>query len=227
MSATIVVTGTDTGIGKTVFSAALVAALDGAYWKPVQAGLSGPTDSDTVRRLAAADRENILPETYRLKTPASPHLAAERDGIEIDVETLSAVPATPGGAPLIIEGAGGLMVPLRRDYLQLDLYARWKLPVVLVASTRLGTINHSLLSIEALQRRGVPLLGVAFIGDSMSDSENTIVTMGGTRRLGRLPHLDELSPASLSAAFAANFRIADFIATAPAAPPSSAHPSTP
>ena len=217
MSAAVVVTGTDTGIGKTVFSAALVSALGGAYWKPVQAGLSGPTDSETVRRLAAADREFILPETYRLKTLASPHLAAERDGISIDVERLVDVPATPRNAPLIIEGAGGLMVPLRRDYLQLDLYARWKLPVVLVASTRLGTINHSLLSIEALKRRDIPLLGVAFIGDSMTDSENTIVTMGGTRRLGRLPHLDELSPASLSAAFAANFRISEFIAS-PVAP---------
>lgn len=169
MSATIVVTGTDTGIGKTVFSAALVAALNGAYWKPVQAGLSGPTDSETVRRLAAADRDYILPEAYRLKTPASPHLAAERDGVELDIARLLQIPAPPRDAPLVIEGAGGLMVPLRRDYLQLDLYARWQRPVVLVASTRLGTINHALLSIEALKRRDIPLLGVAFIGDSMAE----------------------------------------------------------
>jgi len=216
MSPRIIVTGTDTDIGKTVFSAALVAALEAYYWKPVQSGLAAPTDSETVRQLTAMQPERVLPEVYRLTIPVSPHLSAERDGIEIDIERLTTVPSVPGDAPLVIEGAGGLMVPITRRDLQIDLFARWGFPVVLVASTRLGTINHSLLSIEALRRRNIPLLGIAFVGDEMADSESTIAAMVGVRRLGRLPRLDPLTPATLRAAFEANFRLADF--TAPVTP---------
>jgi dethiobiotin synthetase len=211
MRPAIVVTGTDTDVGKTVFAAALVAALSADYWKPVQAGLSGETDRDVVRRLSGATAERLIPEVYRLSTPASPHLAAERDGIEIDVERLAGLPSSANGAPLVIEGAGGLMVPLTRKYLQIDLFARWQAPVVLVAATRLGTINHSLLSIEALKRRDIRILGVAFVGDENADSERTIAEVGGVRRLGRLPHLATLDSASLSAAFGANFDAADIL----------------
>ena len=211
-----VVTGTDTDVGKTVLAAALVGALDGCYWKPVQAGLAGETDAETVRRLALVSADRIIPEVYRLTMPASPHLAAERDGIEIDVDRLTVLPAAGGAHPLFIEGAGGLMVPLTRKHLQIDLFVRWGLPVILCASTRLGTINHSLLSIEALRRRGIPLHGVAFVGDEQADSERTIVEMGGVRRLGRLPHLDRLDAATLRAAFERSFRRADFLADASA-----------
>jgi|SRR6476661_7821707 dethiobiotin synthetase len=207
-----VVTGTDTDVGKTVLAAALVAALKGCYWKPVQAGLAGETDADIVLRISDVAAERIIPEVYRLTTAASPHLAAERDGIEIDVERLAKMPDAGGAHPLVIEGAGGLMVPLTRHFLQIDLFARWGVPVILCASTRLGTINHSLLSIEALKRRGIPLLGIAFVGDEQADSERTISEMGGVRRLGRLPHLDPLDAASLRAAFDRNFRRADFLA---------------
>lgn len=211
----IVVTGTDTDVGKTVFAAALVGALDGYYWKPVQAGRQPETDAETVRRLSGLDAERILPEVYDLTTPASPHLAAERDGIEIDVQRLAHLPSTPRGAPLVIEGAGGLLVPLTRKHLQADLFALWRAPVVLVGATRLGTINHTLLSIEALKRRDIPLLGIAFVGDENADSERTVVEMGGTRRLGRLPRLDPLDVASLRAAFATSFNTADFLAPVP------------
>lgn len=213
MRPAIVVTGTDTDVGKTVFSAALTAALGAYYWKPVQAGRQPDADSETVRRLGDVPADRILPEVYDLSTPASPHLAAEHDGIEIDIARLSTLPATPGDAPIVIEGAGGLMVPLTRYELQLDQFARWNLPVVLVAATRLGTINHSLLSIEALRRRGVPMLGIAFCGNENADSERTIVEMGGVRRLGRLPWLDPLDAPALRAAFEANFRTADFLAS--------------
>lgn len=213
MRPAIVVTGTDTDVGKTVFAAALTAALGAYYWKPVQAGRQPDADSKTVRRLAGVPADRILPEVYDLSTPASPHLAAERDGIEIDVARLSELPATPGDAPLIIEGAGGLMVPLTRRELLIDQFARWNVPVVLVAATRLGTINHSLLSIEALRHRGIPVLGVAFSGPENEDSERTIAEMGGARRLGRLPWLDPLDAPALRAAFAANFRAADFLAS--------------
>ena len=199
MNVRIVVTGTDTGIGKTVFSAALSGALDAYYWKPVQAGRQPETDAETVRRLGKVPAERILPDVCDLTTPASPHLAAERGGIEIDLARLATLPATPGDAPLVIEGAGGLMVPLTRRELQIDLFARWGLPVVLVAATRLGTINHTLLSIEALKRRGIPLLGVAFVGEENADSERTICEMGCVRRLGRLIGTRGAAPAQAAA----------------------------
>jgi dethiobiotin synthetase len=212
MNPAIVVTGTDTDVGKTVFAAALADALGAAYWKPVQAGSDAETDAVAVQRLANVPADRILPEVYRLKTAASPHLAAERDGLEIDVARLTELPQTIGGIPLVVEAAGGLLVPLTRRLLQIDLLARWAAPVVLVASTRLGTINHSLLSIEALRRRLIPIVGIAFVGDENADSERTIAAMGDVRRLGRLPLLDPLDAGSLRAAFAANFRAADFLA---------------
>lgn len=202
MTRSIVVTGTDTGIGKTVFAAGLAGALGLPYWKPIQAGLDGETDSERVARLAGCA---IRPEAYRLTTPASPHRAAEIDGIAIDIARLS-----HPDAPHVIEGAGGVMVPLTREALQIDVFARWRLPVVVVAGTQLGTINHTLLTIEAVRMRGIQLVGVAFVGAANEDSERTICDMGKVRRLGRLPVLDQLDRSSLRAAFAANFRIGDF-----------------
>jgi dethiobiotin synthetase len=192
-----VVSGTDTGIGKTVFAAALAGALGLAYWKPVQSGTEEGTDSETVRRLSGVE---ILPEAYMFALPASPHLAAEVEGRSIDPASLT-VPEKPA----VIEGAGGLMVPLTRDTLFIDVFARWKLPLVLVARTSLGTINHTLLSIAALRARGVPLHGVAFVGPYNEDSESIICQMGGARRLGRLDIVDPLDAAGLAAAFARGF----------------------
>ncbi len=209
MTPRFVVAGTDTDVGKTVFAAALVAALDGCYWKPVQCGLAGETDAACVQRLSGLPPARILPEAYRLNAPASPHLAAEREGVAIDIEAL-ALPAT--ARPLVVEPAGGLMVPLTRALLQIDLIARWGVPVILCAATRLGTINHSLLSIEALKRRGIALAGIAFIGDEQADVERTIVEMGAVRRLGRLPRLAPLDAQTLRAAFERHFKRADFLA---------------
>jgi dethiobiotin synthetase len=208
MTPRFVVTGTDTGIGKTVFAAALAGALDAVYWKPVQSGLEDPTDSETVRRLSGLAAERVLPERYKLRTPASPHLAAAIDGVTIDVHGLE-LPSTQ--RPLVIEGAGGLMVPLTRDITYIDIFARWRAPLVLCARTALGTINHSLLSIAAIRARGIPLVGVAFLGDENADSEQIIVELGGTRRLGRLPKLAPLDAPSLKAAFTAAFEIDDFL----------------
>jgi dethiobiotin synthetase len=200
MTARFVVTGTDTDIGKTVFAAALAGALGASYWKPIQSGLEGETDSDTVRRLSGAA---VMPEKYRLKRPASPHYSAEAEGIAIDPAAL-----VPPDGPLVIEGAGGLMVPLTRDTLYIDVFMRWGLPLILCARTSLGTINHSLLSIAAIRARNIPLAGVAFIGDYNEDNEATICEMGKTKRLGRLPFLDPLTPGSLRAAFAQEFDLA-------------------
>ncbi|MBB4631326.1 dethiobiotin synthase [Sphingosinicella soli] len=200
----IVVTGTDTGVGKTVFAAALAGALRAHYWKPVQAGLEDGSDAQSVAALSGLPAGYILPEAYRLTTPCSPHRAAELDGIEID----PGLPLPPHD-PLVVEGAGGALVPVTRHILYADIFARWALPVVIVARTELGTISHSLLTIEALRSRGVPILGIAFSGDANEDSEATICAIGNVRRLGRLPRVPLTAP-SLSSAFASAFRLEDF-----------------
>ncbi|TGQ66133.1 MAG: ATP-dependent dethiobiotin synthetase BioD [Mesorhizobium sp.] len=208
MTVQIVVTGTDTGIGKTVFAAGLAGLLDGFYWKPVQAGILEGTDSETVSKLAGLPADRVLAESWRLNEPLSPHRAAELDSVEIDADTLM-LPATD--RPLVVEGAGGLMVPVNRRTLYIDIFARWRAPVVLCARTGLGTINHTLLSIEALRARSIKLLGVAFIGDEMADTQRTIAEMGKVRVLGRLPRLDPLTSEALRAAMKASFEVADFM----------------
>jgi dethiobiotin synthetase len=202
----IVVTGTDTEVGKTVFAAALAGALGGSYWKPVQAGLDGGGDSTTIASLFGLGGDRVFPEAYRFTTPCSPHRAAELDGVSIDPGRL--IP--PEATPLVIEGAGGVLVPVTRDLLFADLFARWDLPIVLVARTGLGTINHSLLSIEALRARGLSILGIAFVGEAQEDSESSIAAIGAVKRLGRLPLLDPLNARTLAAAFRTHFRIEDF-----------------
>jgi dethiobiotin synthetase len=193
-----VVTGTDTDVGKTVFAAALAGHLRGWYWKPVQAGLEEGTDRKRVGALSGLAHGRVLPEAYRLNTPCSPHRAAELDGVTISPENL----ALPAQRPLVVEGAGGALVPLTGDLLFADVFARWALPAIVVARTTLGTINHSLLTIEALRKRGVTIHGVAFVGDPVEDSEATICRIGKVRRLGRLPWLDPLNAATLRRAFA-------------------------
>src|ERR1700736_2661327 len=204
MTTRIIVTGTDTGVGKTVFAAALAGTLGATYWKPIQAGLLEETDRQAVLRLSGLSEERLLPEAYRLKTPASPHLAAAIDGITIDPESL-VLPNTDGS--LVVEGAGGLLVPLTGEVAYIAVMERWRAPVVLCARTTLGTINHSLLSIEALRARSITIAGIAFIGDENRESEQIIAKLGQVRHLGRLPHLEPLTGASLRAVFARHFRI--------------------
>lgn len=204
----IVVTGTDTGIGKTVFSAGLANLLGANYWKPIQAGLEGETDTEVVARLGSLSGDRIVPEVHRLRTPASPYHSAEIDGVRIDADSL-AVPDT-GGRPLVIEGAGGLMVPLSLGTVYADVFERWRLPAVLCARTALGTINHSLLSIEALRKRHIDILGIAFIGERNAEAESAVCEIGRVRWLGRLPWLAPLTPDTLQVAFKASFRADTF-----------------
>lgn len=211
MTLALVIAGTGTDVGKTVFAAALTSAMGGVYWKPVQAGTNGETDSEAVRRLAALRPDKILPEAYRLRLAASPHHAAACEGIEISPHRLT-LPQTE--APLVIEAAGGLAVPLTNTLLQIDMIALWQRPVILVAATALGTINHSLLSIEALKARRIAILGIAFVGDDNAASQSAICTFGGVKHLGRLPYLELLTPSTLRAAFAANFNVADILGLA-------------
>jgi dethiobiotin synthetase len=199
----LVVTGTDTGVGKTVFAAGLTAALGASYWKPVQAGLEDPTDSELVALLAPQAR--VLPEAYRLATPCSPQEAARIDGVAIDPARL--VPPA-GEERLVIEGAGGALVPLAPGLLYADLFARWNLPVVVVARTALGTINHSLLTLEALRARGVVVAGIALIGPPNPASAAAIADFGEVPLLGTLPWLNPLDAAALAGAFAASIDLA-------------------
>ena len=143
------ITATDTDVGKTVFAAALAGAIGACYWKPIQCGLEDGGDIARVKALSGLPDDRLLPEVYRFALAASPHRAAEAEGVEIDVARL-APPSVD--APLVIEGAGGLMVPVTRRMLLIDVLATWRIPVILCARTALGTINHTLLSLEALRR---------------------------------------------------------------------------
>jgi dethiobiotin synthetase len=206
----LIVTGTDTGVGKTVVSAMLVLALEAYYWKPVQSGLSGGTDTETVASLTGIERERLLPERYRLREPLSPHRAAELDGVRIDPRALD-LPALPAGRRLIVEGAGGVLVPLNRTVLQIELFARWHAPIVLVARTTLGTINHTLLTIEALKRRAIPLRGIIFTGDEIADTQCTIAAFSGAKILGRVPVVERLNAEALRSVFATGFKLSDIV----------------
>ena len=205
MTRAIVITGTDTDIGKSVFAAGLAGALDGYYWKPVQAGIEGETDSDTVARLSGLPAQRILPEAYRLFTPASPHLAARLDGVEIDPARL-ALPEVDG--PLIVEGAGGALVPLTDSLLFADMMARWQAPVIICARTGLGTINHSLLTVEALRARNLSVAGIVFIGDRHEENERIVPERAGVPSLGRLPLLARLDAGTLVKAMRENIDLA-------------------
>ena len=190
------VTGTDTDVGKTVVSAWLMSHLDADYWKPVQAGTEPETDALTVRRLAQISAHRILPEAYVLPEPMAPHEAARRAGIAIDMARLE-LPATD--RLLVVEGAGGMLVPLTEEAYVIDLAAQLQLPIILVARSTLGTINHSLLSIEALRRRGLPLAGVVMNGPETPHNRAAIEHYGQVDIVAEIPWLPEVTRATLLA----------------------------
>ena len=192
----LVICGTDTDVGKTVVSALVVQGLGATYWKPVQSGLEGGGDSGRLQALLQLPAERLLPEAYRLQTPVSPHWAAEIEGITIDPARL-ALPAVSG--PLVVETAGGLLVPLRRDWLQIDQLAVWGLPVLLVARSGLGTLNHTLLSVEALRQRSIPLLGLVLNGPLHPDNPTTLAALAQAPVLAQLPPLEPLTASGLAA----------------------------
>ena len=192
----LVICGTDTDVGKTVVSALVVQGLGATYWKPVQSGLEGGGDSGRLQALLQLPATRLLPEAYRLQTPVSPHWAAELEGITIDPARL-ALPAVAGA--LVVETAGGLLVPLRRDWLQIDQLAAWGLPVLLVARSGLGTLNHTLLSVQALRQRSIPLLGLVLNGPLHPDNPATLADLAQAPVLAQLPPLEPLTAAGLAA----------------------------
>ena len=187
----------------------LTLALDGFYWKPIQSGTAGGTDRSRAIAMTGLPPPRFFEERYVLREPLSPHRAAELDGVKIDPARLN-LPDGPEDNWLLIEGAGGVLVPITREILQAALFLRWRAPVILVARTALGTINHTLLTLEALKHRTVEVLGVIFVGDSMPDTERTISEIGGVKRLGRMPVLPSLDAANLRGAFATHFDRRDF-----------------
>ncbi len=191
------VTGTDTGIGKTIVSACLVQRWSADYWKPVQTGLAHEAgDSETVAALAGAGAR-IHPPRHVFGAPLSPEAAARQEGRRIGIDDFT---LPPGAAPVVVEGAGGVLVPLNDESMMADLMHRLGLPVLLVVRGTLGTINHSLLSIETLRRRSVAIAGIVVCGPDQDGNAATIERLGRVPILGMLPRLAALTPTSVAEA---------------------------
>ena len=194
----IFVTGTGTGVGKTFVSAILVAGLSARYWKPVQSGLHEKTDTAWVQEMTGLPSGHFYPEAYRFRFPLSPHVAAAKDGILIDLQ-LMALPQT--GGHLIVEGAGGIMVPLNEHHLMLDLMKKLQLPILLVAESGLGTINHTLLSLEMLKKHSLQVLGVVMNGPRNPENRKAIEHFGNTAVCAEIEPLERIDKVTLKNAF--------------------------
>ena len=190
------VTGTDTEVGKTLVSAWLLTQLEGTYWKPIQAGTVPTTDSATVQLLAELPASRVLPEAYLLPEPMAPHEAARRANVAMDMEKLR---LPPHDGLVVVEGAGGLMVPIADGAYMIDLADSLDLPLILVARSTLGTINHTLLSLEAIRRRGLPLAGVVISGPESPHNRAAIERFGQVEVIAEIPFLETVSRDTLKA----------------------------
>jgi dethiobiotin synthetase len=184
------ITGTDTDVGKTLVSAWLATHLGASYWKPIQAGTEPTIDSATVQALAELPSERVWPEVYLLPEPIAPHEAARRAGITLDMAKLR-MPEHQG--LVVVEGAGGLMVPITDKAYMIDLAGQLDLPIILVARSTLGTINHTLLSIEAIRRRGLPLAGVVVSGPETPHNRAAIERYGQIQIIAEIPWLKTIN----------------------------------
>lgn len=193
------VTGTDTGVGKTVVSAALMhrlrARVPVRYWKPVQTGIERDDDTATVRQLGACEAAEVFDAGVRLPRPVSPHLAARLAGRPIDMAALVAQmrEADDGRRRWVVEGAGGARVPLGADRFMIDLMVALGAPVLVVARSSLGTINHTLLTLDALRSRQLPVAGVIVVGERSADNRTAIEEFGAVRVLGEMPCFQPLT----------------------------------
>lgn len=199
----IFVTGTGTGVGKTVVAAALFHRYRRSaplrYWKPVQTGIEGDDDTATVSRLTGCRHGDLLEGGIRLPRPVSPHLAARLSGQRIAVSEVVAIVMREPSTPWIIEGAGGVLVPLNDSETMVDLMCELAIPVVIAAQSTLGTINHTLLSLEAIRRRGLPLAGVVVNGPETPHNRAAIERYGQVEVIAEIPWLDQLTPSTLMA----------------------------
>lgn len=204
MSGGIFVTGTDTNVGKTVVSALLVHWLRRRapvrYWKPIQTGIEQDNDTAEVCRLAAALPEEILDEGVRLPRPLSPHLAARLSGCTISLCSLvNSFKQNDTSRRWIVEGAGGVLVPVNNDETMADLMVQLGFPALVVARTSLGTINHTLMTVEVLRHRFIDVAGVVMVGHRNDDARRAIEDYGGVEVLGELPLFDDLTCEALAA----------------------------
>lgn len=188
------VTGTDTDVGKSVACAWLLHRWNASYWKPIQAGTEGLTDTTFVRQLSGLPESRFHPPAYTLALPRSPHEAARKEGVVIRMARLKCPAET---RPLVVEGAGGIMVPLNDTHFMLDLMVQLALPVILVARTALGTINHTLLSLECLRHQGIAPVGVILNGPPDSENRQAITRYGQVTILAEIPPLLSLDQKTL------------------------------
>jgi dethiobiotin synthetase len=198
------VTGTDTNVGKTVASALLCAALDAMYWKPIQTGRREGTDRKTVTALAKLPRPRTIREAYCFAPAVSPHLAAQMSRARIELQKIS-VPKILPSENLIVEGAGGVLVPINEKHLMVDVMKHLQLPVLLVARTSLGTINHTLLSLAALRSRRVPVRGVILVGRPNRENHQAIERYGNVEVVGTIPWLGTVDRKTLIRVFRKHF----------------------
>ncbi|MGD0274433.1 MAG: dethiobiotin synthase [Syntrophales bacterium] len=199
------ISGTDTGIGKTVVAAILMAGLSAEYWKPIQSGTDEITDTQWVREKSGLPEKKFHPESYLLKRPMSPHASAAEEGIRIDIDSIQ-VPEDVKSANLIIEGAGGIMVPINEHQFMLDLMKKMGAPILLVTSSRLGTINHTLLSLEQLRRHGLDVFGVVINGVRNQSNRQAIEHYGRVEILAEIESIPCIDPESLVQCFHENFQ---------------------
>ncbi|MBI9074634.1 MAG: dethiobiotin synthase [Desulfatibacillum sp.] len=201
------VTGTDSGIGKTTVSAILMAGLpNSGYWKPVQSGTEDVTDSQWVRRMTGLPETRFYPETYRLKAPLPPHASAAMENVTIDLEKFW-VPYLGSLERLIVEGVGGVMVPLNEQHFVLDLMKRLNYPVILVCRNGRGAINHTLLTLEQLRNQGLNILGVVLNGPPIASNRQAIERYGKVQVMAELPVLETINPHTLARAYKDHFHL--------------------
>ncbi len=192
------VTGTDTDVGKSVVAAMLVTALESSYWKPIQSGTLTGTDMEFVKQVSGLTKDHFIPEVYKTTQPLSPHLSAKIDNITIDLDSFHEPDAAViKNKYLIIEGAGGVLVPINAENYVIDLIKQIAAPVVIVCRSTLGTINHSLTTIEALRSRGIPIKGFIMNGPKNLENELAVKDYGQIEHLGSLPKLDKVDRATL------------------------------
>ena len=189
-----IICGTDTDVGKTLISSFFVRGLQSFYWKPIQSGIETETDSQSILRLSGIKKEKILKEAYIFEKPVSPHWAAEIDRKKIDINLLN-VPTINGS--IVIETAGGLMVPITRNFLQIDQIRKWNLPVIIVCRSSLGTLNHTLLTIEALKKRNIKILGLMINGEKHLDNPKTLQEFSKLPIIAEFPRLNNIDKNNL------------------------------
>lgn len=193
----IFITGTGTGVGKTLAAAIITEALNADYWKPIQAGYEDGTDSITVQQLLSNKESVIHPELYRLALPASPHISADLEGKEIKIKTIiKYLPATKN--QLIIEGVGGLMVPLNETQFVCDLINEMKATVIIVSKNELGSINHSLLTAAVLKQQKIKVAGWIF-NEQFMDYEAQIAAWSGYPVIASIPHQENITKETVKA----------------------------